>query len=594
MPEQRLPGMNVLNNTQEKTSVFFGLAILLVVLAALEILSVIVGGRLTGITAYLWILQYLFVFFVGFKLFADVLRKALQGETDYFFLLIHGVLLFMLLFPIGNISLADISYESALQTAAGLHGYTQNDLNYHGVAFLNYPARQYLIVALPSLLLGKSTWALHFGYAQLVLTGYFYMAAGLARLTAGKGLHVRLSLLPLLFLFATPVVGEFYLVFEQTILPLALAMILTGGLLLSAANTSEPIAAFVLAWAGAACAYFYTPAIALLPVVAYYLFHRIRSAEKTTIPGMVLYSVVAYIAVFVLLSFVAGEGRGDGVTDAALGFSPVQAASTVWGLLENDSAGLYGWFGLLNIPIIAYLLLSFVYGNGKTHWLFSWWLILVVFASVFIKGHLVFDYRYQIAFRTLFIFPFLYVAFYCALERWFKNRSWLHKNNLFNFVVLFLILLSVINIRSDRKYINYMNIVLPAKHLIWNVHEEFKKRDERDYKLVVFTSEGSLLANIYDYTAYFASDVDVKINPDREELKKWQSEGAVLEYAASEKADYVPDTRGFEKVSTKDWRSGRNVFFYRKPSQTQALPPDATIKKLNEIERKLELLLKKE
>ena len=78
----------------------------------------------------------------------------------------------MVFYRLGDIYHLQINYESAQELASFLKdNIHKSDWGYTEAAFVGYPARQFILVAIPSLLFGNEMFWLQFGYAILFYSG---------------------------------------------------------------------------------------------------------------------------------------------------------------------------------------------------------------------------------------------------------------------------------------------------------------------------------------------------------------------------------------------------------------------------------------
>lgn len=190
-------------------------------------------------------------------------RREFWGSRDLpWFLAALVVPVGLVLFGVNGWSFTLINGEGAQEVQSGFMFLTKfSDFGLFKMGFLGYPARQYLLAALPSYLWGKSLVALRMGFGALYLLGYVAFALGTWRylesrssprpmLVAGlTGTLVSLGSYPLLFART----------FEQTTVPMAVTFLFLGGLLLLLSRPG-PLPALWAAWALGFLPYAYTPA----------------------------------------------------------------------------------------------------------------------------------------------------------------------------------------------------------------------------------------------------------------------------------------------------------------------------------------------
>jgi hypothetical protein len=93
----------------------------------------------------------------------------------------------------GGVEHVNLNGEAAQQVAGGLNLSASPDLGYTEVGFVGYPGRQYVVAAVPSMLLGRGIWPLRLGYAIPVWAGMLVCYCGLRALFASWGADTRLA-----------------------------------------------------------------------------------------------------------------------------------------------------------------------------------------------------------------------------------------------------------------------------------------------------------------------------------------------------------------------------------------------------------------
>lgn len=539
--------------------------LILALLVSIELISIgFPEGRSAGLAAKTYITQYLCALLAGLYLYAKTLKEAYnKKEKVYFFSSIF--ILALLVFPVGNINFADISYESALQVKAGIEGYSKKDFNYYGRGFIDYPARQYLIVALPALISGESIFSLHLGYAQFFILGYFLLSAGLYQHGKLSGRAANVSLYPIIFLLSTPAISEFYLIFEQTILPASLAMICIGSFLLFYKKAST-LNILLVAWCGSLLPYFYTPAKALIPLYILLLFfikpNNYKDQSQTGLKlTLFLYSLF-FAVVFVFVFF---EKSSEGTKHITDGFSILQFIGSFWGIIKSNQLGwefIYGFFGPLNLLVFAYVLASLLNLNKKNDLIICFWFVLVLFFAAFLRGYTSYDMIYKMTFRSLIVFPVVYFFFVEFVTRSNRLLRVLKKDVVLLSVLLLLFSCLVYNTKSERHYMKYMNHITPMKHVISKIQNDIDSLPREDVQILFFHPEGSIMGNFYDYSAYFFDDIEVHYATDIRFQPKNKREH-IFRYALDGTVGVDKEENGYEPVEFVDWRLGKNLRFYK-------------------------------
>jgi hypothetical protein len=264
----------------------------------------------------------------------------------------------LILFGIGGWKYTQISNECALQVQSGYFFFTETkDLGLFKMGFIGYPARQYLLAAVPSYLFGKGLVALRIGFGSLYLIGYVAFLRG----TLGF-LESRNSPRPMLVSSLTGALvsmGSYPLLyarlFEQTLVPIALAYLFLAGLLLLLSRPG-PLPGLWVAWVLGLMPYSYTPSFgiwALAMVVVCYLAMRRSVGKRLPLAVCLAYGAVAFAA---CLATMAREHALAGRA-AIGGFDGLLAVDWLFRLL----AGFHATVGLEESLIPAPLLLGLVF-----------------------------------------------------------------------------------------------------------------------------------------------------------------------------------------------------------------------------------------
>ena len=255
----------------------------------------------------------------------------------------------LLLFGITGYTYTQINDEGLQQVVSGLVLIAdRRDLGLFGLGFLGYPARHYLLAALPSYLLGRSLITLRIGFGLLYLGAYIsFLAAVRSYLEARKaqgpmllasvaGTGVALGSYPLLY----------SRLFEQTSVPLAATLLFLAGLLRFLVRPG-PLPGLWFIWALGFMPYTYTPSLAAwalgMALLAY------LACRGSPIPKGPIWAGLSYGALTAAISTVLQVRAGlfpgrlsiGGTSDSiAAGFSGSGAQGWASRLLEGFHATL--------------------------------------------------------------------------------------------------------------------------------------------------------------------------------------------------------------------------------------------------------------
>jgi hypothetical protein len=223
------------------------------------------AGVLRAVAAWSWLACSAIV--LGTALISSLrpfVQRAFWSSRDMgWYLVAYFGPVALLAFGVTGYLHTQINDEAVQQVAAGL-GFldSRRDLGLFSTGFVGYPARQYLLAALPSLALGRNLVALRIGFGGLYLIGY------LSFLSAARGyLEARKSPAPMLLAALGGVLaalGSYPLLyarlFEQTTVPVAAIELFLAGLLRTMSRPGSLGGLWAL-WSLGFMPYAYTPAL---------------------------------------------------------------------------------------------------------------------------------------------------------------------------------------------------------------------------------------------------------------------------------------------------------------------------------------------
>ena len=315
------------------------------------------------------------LFYALKNLYSDIKHK------NIIFLLGSLLITLLLLWPVIDTSRSVIGQDATQQLAAGLDAFETKHWNYTGKAFLGYPARQYLLAALPAKLFGRTQLALKVGFTWPFWTGLMIFACSIRDHIRQYGATRRNDLWVLTAvtaLFTFPYITEYYIYFEHTLLPVSFSLQVIGWLLYFVKKPTV-LNSIALIWCGSMLIYSYTTALAsallLVVVLAFCFLSKTKTGSVAKTSGLAALAIAGQL----VISFVFG--RGDRVTELA--------SDNISELLKAAFTGLR--IGLLNDPAVfssLYLVLIWVYLGvsltfvlGRSHFLISLWTLSIFILS---------------------------------------------------------------------------------------------------------------------------------------------------------------------------------------------------------------------
>src|ERR1051325_872493 len=206
---------------------------LTIILCLLELGAYFTHGVIPVIASRAWAFMGIAYFAATAILIVGALLSDLWKRKFVFALLVIGLGI-MVFYRLGDVYHLAINYESAQQIVSFLKDNIHKpDWGYTAHAFVGYPARQFIIVAIPSLLFGNEVFWLQFGYAILFYSGVLCFFLGVRHYFSLKQHGELWALFTVLSCLTFPYLIRYLYLMEQTILPIAFVMHALGWFLLS-------------------------------------------------------------------------------------------------------------------------------------------------------------------------------------------------------------------------------------------------------------------------------------------------------------------------------------------------------------------------
>lgn len=381
-----------------------------VLAAALEFLAYRQHGIFAAAAGRIWVAHSLFFLVSSAVLIGWTLGQDLR-DRRFLPLLVFAGLTYLIFAGTGGVEDVNLNGEAAQQLAAGLDLSASRDLGYTKGAFLAYPARQYVVAAVPSMLLGRGIWPLRLGYAIPVWAGMLVCYCGLRALFASWGADTRLAAVTVLSFFTFPYVFGFLQRYEQTALPLAFAMQAIGwGLLCLVRPTPFRFAS--LLWPCGMVATTYTPGVAFWGLCLVFFVGLAHSRWREHRP-----EALAWLSCAI---FQTAVGCASFLVRLDLRLQPREG-----GLQKGYVTGLKIFFfgdpffflsPILLLPVILYLLWALALRGGLAHFVLGAWCLAT--CAISIAAHGVASPSADVALqRALVIVPVLVTGMAWALQR---------------------------------------------------------------------------------------------------------------------------------------------------------------------------------
>ena len=438
----------------------------------------------------------------------------------------------MLFLAAGNFDKIVIGQDATQQMAAGAQSFSVPDWNYTGKAFLNYPNRQYVLAAIPTLFLGRSIPALQIGFAYPFFLGLLLLYAGFRKWQKSEGLPEIFAMVGVSALFVFPYVTEYYIYFEHTLYPACFTMQCIGWLLLFLKKPSL-YHAFAIIWTCGMMANCYTPAIAsvalficIIFLLGFFTLSRKRTLPYPKLEGKLFFytclNMSGVITLFAAFTFLFG--RGDRITDirSESFLQSLAATKEGYSIFFLNNPAVFSYY--LLIFIVAYLVLSLLYRFGLIHLVISVWVLGIVGMSQFLKGYAVYAPSISMS-RTLITVPVLVTAlFLTGIEAMKKYRIKI-RPLLLALIVCINIGFGIYNIFTPvvqgdaEKYFN-PETIQPMKYIVRDMVSVVKKPadEKQEHSTVILYTNNIWHKNLKDYACYFLPDTDVYVLDEGEPL----------------------------------------------------------------------------
>ena len=378
---------------------------LLVTLSLLEIAAYFTHGAIPVIASRAWALMGVTYFAATGMLIGGSLLSDLRKGKFVFALLVIGLGI-MVFYRLGNIYHLQVNYESAGQLANFLkYNIHKPDWGYTLPGYLEYPARQYIIVAIPSLLFGNDVFWLHFGYAIVFYSGVLCFFLGVRHYFSIKQHGELWALFTVLSCFTFPYLMEWLYHMEQAILPITLVMHALGWFLLSLEKLAPP-KVLILAWIAGLLGTSYTPALAAwILFQIFFLLVLVRAARQGLRAQIVLWvSVWAYTLTFGLCSF---------LTRADIRLTPQSGHSADSFLIALKVFFLGYPQEFMPAPVAILVVIFFLFALtgrlGFIKWITAGWFLAVVYFSATSAGYTPYDPVYTM-WRSTLLIPVMMLA----------------------------------------------------------------------------------------------------------------------------------------------------------------------------------------
>lgn len=455
--------------------------------------------RIVGTAFLIWLLLREARFF-----FTDCKSKRVLINIAFVIVLLPYIL------TIGNLKYADVNPDAAQQIMAGLKALSCKDLGYTDTAFIGYPCRQYVLTAIPSLLFGNSVLTLHLGFALPYLIAMICFHRAIREELAKHNRPEALALVPICALAAFPFIPEYYMNFEQAIIPVSLCMM--GLALFLWTEETENLHGFVfLAWVGGMMSVSYTPALASAGLLCAGLLLRIvliiKYKGKQAIYSIILNGGCFVYIVAAAIATVIG-GRGDRITkhrnfsDNPLAYLQELVERTFVG----EGTAFWGVFGGVTILFLVLALCGLL-----RIWdaLCAVWILAVIFSADWLIGYADYERIWNMQ-RQMVAVPVLVIVLFNLMLRLLKERPIKKRGAVVAVLVLYMI--GLCNFNTAHRSFAYFRYIKPMKYVIDWINETDLNVECR----VLFLTKNGLEKNIRDYQYFYPEGMKIDVDSPEE------------------------------------------------------------------------------
>ena len=488
------------------------LLIYFAIISVLELLAYCRQGIFSIIASRIWLLTGLFCL-AAFLYHAVSTVVNDFKQKNYVIIIGFSVLLVIFFSYIGNLGYADINADAAQQVAAGLNSFSAADWNYTGVAFLGYANRQYIVAALPALLLGRTVFSLHFGFAYPFLIGLTMLFLEFRNWLKEKGQNECYAFLPVYAFLAFPFITEYFLNFEQAITPVALTMIGIA-LFLRLYRHPDVITVISLAWVGCFFCDSYTPVIASLGLlccfIALYILELFRKnakdifSKKATGNALPLIKVLIGTELNIVCFFIATllGTRSDRLSAVREDVSLTSFALESWSEFFTDKNAVF--LGLFSGIVVLYLFLSLLFQLKFYDFAISCWVLGVVLFANYMVGYTSYEKAWILQ-RNMIVIPVLITAIFLTFLRIMDRHQLSIRKHTLITIILFFAIIGIYNFGQKHQSFNYFRYIQPMKYMLSYTEDTLKEYDikETEEFNVLLITDNLLQSNIYDYAKFF-------------------------------------------------------------------------------------------
>lgn len=501
--------------------------LLFILLVLLELFSFLFPEA-GGIGMYLWMLASILILFISIYSFYYFYKNV--RDKHKIFLYLSWFIMFV--FTIYNATKnSNISYETT-QEASCLLGFIEKsgDKGFQQSCFLGYPARQYLMLVLPTIFYKPSLFSLNLGGSLYFLAAQFFWGVGLYKLFQRKSNYPSFfSALGLVLLLHFFYFNHFvFHCFEQSQFPLSLSMAFWGIYLWKISDSQNwhlPLLGLLLLFIIQS----YTPSLAFFFLAVLLLINLYKYGESKKL--IILVVAGGFASLFFSLTFrsdikLMSENHGN------LSF----LFNEGWLLIKHlfwKPQGYNGYSSIIGKIILIMAILSPFFVRSKKNVLLVFWTISTMFAATISQGYSFYGLDMR-AHRSIVILP---TAIILALVTFQYILKRLQINSRFLSVVFIVITTSGIwyaqNYLLSKTIHHYLQLSNYLRDNIRNVDE---------VEFLVFTEKSNKnFISLDDSLKYFYPHLK-KVQTVYEELEKYAENNQCVLIVEEGEKSYIPNS----------------------------------------------------
>ena len=480
--------------SEKSNRIYFLSGICVIVLIALTDTTSLTYPYTGKLGTYLWFVSYLFVIIFAFRCFAEIIKFTISKKTPFTLLTIL-TFIFLIVTQLNNP--ASLSGETSIEINCAIsHLSNAKDLGFRQTCLFGYPARQFFLPAIPSLMLGRNLINLNMGGSLYFLMGMTVFAYSIIRTYGNNYRSDLLSTLALSSLLHFHYFNHFLFFFEQSIFPLSIGLMLIGSFLIYIKSGNR----IALVPLGLSLLYLpasYTPALALLffawLVIFYFLYTNKKNKNKRSLFLIMILSAVVLISTLTYRYDINLTG-----SDRTVNQELTDAISAFLHLILHDQGNSYT-SPVFTFIFVSILVLGLIGATKLLGRISSLWIIAVIILSVISQGYAFYSIEFRLH-RSLVIVPVFLILFVQTISK-LDVKKW--NTTLYTIMVLIFItgLMYNVNFLTNRqpnphyRYIQWLEI----NRVVENVDQIFITQQ---------AGQQNNLISLHDNLSYFMPGIN--------------------------------------------------------------------------------------